>query len=641
MIPARLAIVPARWPELCLLLWVALSGSAAAQTSAQASSTASFQPSAGEQFPISSEQILGHIRHVLDWYHHVTQIEQLPGATGDLVSRDRLRDQALTAVRLTLEMGKAAAPLVTSGPKKSPGEPTSVVSQLQQATSELDSRASAIESELVGLRTEINRATPAARKTLISRRDNLAASLGLVREGQATVQQMLEFAARSALATGEGQRTLAGQVAELERSLPQAAPSSPAVATAGTAAATPFHTESAGIIALVNEAFAVRGTQRQMASLSKETDALLAELKSLRAAVAAQAREILEQSLAAARSMSPEQVPAQRQAIDSGTARFKALSAVVVPLGEQAVTLANARTTLDEWSRGVDLRLHSVTRYFALRLAVLLASVLAVLIFSDVWRRATQHYVRDPSRRRPLLILRRLVVGLALAVVVAFGLASEVGSLATFMGFLTAGIALSLQNVILSVVAYFFLIGRYGVQVGERITLVGVTGRVVDVSLLRLYLLEVAGADLHSTGRLVVLSNAVLFQPTALYKQIPGADYVWHTVTVTATPSTDIQEASRRLSDAARAVFDEYQPLIEKHHARMQAHIDFETDLPQPEVQVEVADDGLHCAVRYPVSPSHAAAIDQQMLEALREAFEKDGDLKLAASGGVTLKVDS
>ena len=46
---------------------------------------------------------------------------------------------------------------------------------------------------------------------------------------------------------------------------------------------------------------------------------------------------------------------------------------------------------------------------------------------------------------------------------------------------ITAGLAVALQNVILAVVAYFFLIGRYGVRVGDRITLAGVTGRVVEI----------------------------------------------------------------------------------------------------------------------------------------------------------------
>jgi small-conductance mechanosensitive channel len=215
---------------------------------------------------------------------------------------------------------------------------------------------------------------------------------------------------------------------------------------------------------------------------------------------------------------------------------------------------------------------------------------------------------------------------------------SEIGSIATYIGFVTAGIAVALQNVILAVVAYFFLIGRYGVRVGDRITLAGVTGRVVDIGLVRIYLMELSGPDLHGTGRMVVLSNAVLFQPTALFKQIPGADYVWHTVTLTIAATADVVEAHKRLEAAAEAVYDKYRSAIERQHAMVQRFIDFDASAPKPEVRVRLTENGLECSVRYPVELENAAVIDQQMLKALRDAFEQDSQFKLVSSGAVVLK---
>jgi small-conductance mechanosensitive channel len=215
---------------------------------------------------------------------------------------------------------------------------------------------------------------------------------------------------------------------------------------------------------------------------------------------------------------------------------------------------------------------------------------------------------------------------------------SEIGSIATYIGFVTAGIAVALQNVILAVVAYFFLIGRYGVRVGDRITMSGVTGRVVDISLVRIYLMELAGADLHATGRMVVLSNAVLFQPTALFKQIPGADFVWHTVTLTIAGTADVAEAHKRLKAAAEEVYSKYRPAIERQHAMVQRFIDFDASSPQPEVRLRLTENGLECSVRYPVELDKAALIDQQMLKALRDALEHDSQFKLVATGAVVLR---
>jgi small-conductance mechanosensitive channel len=234
-----------------------------------------------------------------------------------------------------------------------------------------------------------------------------------------------------------------------------------------------------------------------------------------------------------------------------------------------------------------------------------------------------------------------MVITIALVLVVTFNLVSQFGSIATYAGFVTAGLAVALQNVILAVVAYFFLIGRYGVRVGDRVTIAGVTGRVVDVSLFRIYLLELSGPDLHSTGRMVVLSNAVLFQPTAFFKQIPGAEYLWHSVTLTIAATADFEKAYSLLGTAANKVYDSYSAAIQRQHDLAQRFIEFETAAPAPEVRVHLTDNGLECVVRYPVVPEKSARIDQQMLEALRKALEGDEQLKLIASGGMALKSDS
>jgi len=105
---------------------------------------------------------------------------------------------------------------------------------------------------------------------------------------------------------------------------------------------------------------------------------------------------------------------------------------------------------------------------------------------SSFWRRAILRYIVDLRRRYQFLLLRRIALWFVIALVIAFGLASEFASIATFAGLLTAGVAVALQNVILAVVGYFLLIGKFGVRVGDRVEASGVTGEVVEVGLIRL-----------------------------------------------------------------------------------------------------------------------------------------------------------
>ena len=113
--------------------------------------------------------------------------------------------------------------------------------------------------------------------------------------------------------------------------------------------------------------------------------------------------------------------------------------------------------------------------------------------------------------------------------VIAFGLVSQLGSLATFAGLMTAGVAVALQNVILAMVGYFLLIGKFGVRVGDRVQVSGVVGEVVEIGLIRLHIMELAGAgtDAQPTGRVVAFSNSIVFQPNpGLFRQVPGTSFI-------------------------------------------------------------------------------------------------------------------
>ena len=570
--------------------------------------------------------------------------------------------------------------------------------RLDEAADNVAQRVATLQSQLDGVNEQLTHARGKERETLLAQQAQVTAALRLAREVQSSVQAMEDFESSSIVGDNGNLSPLQGEIADMERSVPElkrgkaggissrsssgsggastsggngASASSgasgnsggagasggtsgnsgasssggaPAGSTAaGTAAASQQHTntfrpESAGVIALVSEWLSLNNTRRQLGDFIKETDDLQEETGKVRGILTNEVRNVLGNDLAISTSTDPTQLLAQRQELEADTARFKQLSTVLVPLGEQALTVDNVAGTLDDWRTSLDGRLSTIARYLALRIAIVLGWIAVVLIISEVWRRATFRYLHDLRRRRQFTALRRVAVGIALTLVIAFGLVSEIGSIATYIGFVTAGVAVALQNVILAVVAYFFFIGRYGVRVGDRVTLAGVTGRVVDIGLVRIYLMELSGQDLHSTGRMVVLSNAVLFQPTAMFKQIPGADYVWHTVTLTVAATADVVEAHKRLKAASDEVYGKYRSAIERQHAVVQRFIDFDAASPQPEVRLRLTENGLECSVRYPVELENAAAIDQRMLKALRDALEGDDQFKLVTSGAVMLK---
>ncbi|MCU1321229.1 MAG: MscS Mechanosensitive ion channel [Acidobacteriaceae bacterium] len=272
--------------------------------------------------------------------------------------------------------------------------------------------------------------------------------------------------------------------------------------------------------------------------------------------------------------------------LESITTQFKALTAASIPLTQEIIVLEQSRVNLTAWQTSVDREYSSILHSLFLRILVVGIALALILAGGEVWTHITNKYVRDIRRRRQFLLVRRTVVGLLSAIVLLFGFVTQFNSLATFAGFITAGIAVGLQTILLSVAAYFFIIGRYGVKVGDRIIVASVTGDVIDVGLVRFYMMELAGSgtELNPTGRVAVFSNAVLFHAdTPLYKQIPGTEYAWHELIVKLTEGANYKLVCEAIMREVHTVFEGYRAQIERQHQGVERQM--QTSIGPPAIE--------------------------------------------------------
>jgi small-conductance mechanosensitive channel len=392
------------------------------------------------------------------------------------------------------------------------------------------------------------------------------------------------------------------------------------------------------LLALITDLVALTRKMHRLDQAMKSTDALSQSAQKLTAPLvanltaAAQRGDAIEQQ----ESTDPAVLAQQKRELDALTANFKQISALMLPLGKQRVLLERYKSSLANWRAAVKNDYSAEARALILRLSILGAVLIAFVALADLWRRATFRYIHDPRRRYQFLLLRRMVLWFVITVTVAFAFASELGSLATFAGLITAGIAVALQNVILAVAGYFFLIGRYGVKLGDRVQISGVTGDVVDIGLIRLHLMELGGtgADRQPTGRVVVFSNSIVFQPTAsFYKQIPGTNFVWHEVTLTLAPQTDYHLAETRMLSAVEKVYGGYREKIEQQHRQMERTLNVSVPVPRPVSRVRLSQSGLEVVIRYPIELERAAEIDDKITRELLDALEQRPKLKLVGTG--------
>ncbi len=309
-----------------------------------------------------------------------------------------------------------------------------------------------------------------------------------------------------------------------------------------------------------------------------------------------------------------------RAQLDALADQIKLDSGLLIPLGKEGVLLAQHRRNLANW-RGIIARQYaSALRTLGVRLAILAVLLALVFIAAELWRRAVMNYVRDSRRRYQLLLLRRIALWSLTILIIGFAFASELGSLVTFAGLITAGLAVAMQSVLVSIVGYFFLIGKYGVRVGDRVQIGEVTGEVIELGLVRLHLMEIGGhGQLGPTGRVVAYANSIVFQVSSgLFKQIPGVNFAWHEISLALPAGTDYATAKDKLLNAVTlALKDSHDEILRqtKEIERTTA-TGFGGD-SQPRVQLNFAGGGIEAKIRYPVHLSNTAEIDDKVSQEL------------------------
>jgi len=257
-----------------------------------------------------------------------------------------------------------------------------------------------------------------------------------------------------------------------------------------------------------------------------------------------------------------------------------------------------------------------------------------------MWRRLTFRYVEEPQRRYQLLQLRRVVVIVVVALVLLFGFASELGSLATIMGFAAAGVALALQNAIISVVGYFYLSGRFGVRVGDRVQLFGTTDDVLETSFFKITLMELVGDDhgLQPSGRAVFFPNSVVFLPNCNFsRQLPGTNFSWNELRLTLPSGSDYRLAEKRVGEIVNEVFAHYRDTVQREYRAMEQQLNIRAEVPRPQTRLQLGATGLEMIIRYPVRLATALQTADEIARRLTDAINREPGLAPLAPGNATL----
>ena len=226
--------------------------------------------------------------------------------------------------------------------------------------------------------------------------------------------------------------------------------------------------------------------------------------------------------------------------------------------------------------------------------------------------------------------LAYLTLALAIVFIIAIwvdGL-SQVG---TFLGLVSAGVAIALKDVLVDVAGWLILITKPPFEVGDRIQIGPHSGDVVDTSILHFHLLEIGNwvdSD-QSTGRVIRIPNSkIITDPIMNYTaEFP---FLWHEIPVVITFESDWQRAKKLLMEMVTEVSTETSrraaDFLQKRPSRMLISYGTVTAT----VYTSVLDHGICLSMRFLTDPRRRRQFHQVLWEGVLDLISNEPDIQLA-----------
>ena len=206
----------------------------------------------------------------------------------------------------------------------------------------------------------------------------------------------------------------------------------------------------------------------------------------------------------------------------------------------------------------------------------------------------------------------------------------DFGEAATFLGLLSAGLAVALKDPIVNLFGWFHIIFNRPFEVGHRIEIGAKKGDVLDITFFEFTLLEIGEYvdSSQSTGRIIHIPNGKVFtQPVV--NAVQGFQYIWNEIPVLITFKSNWEKAKELLLSIERdkvSNIDTLKKDLTEGERRYNVHYNILT----PTVYTSVKASGVQLTLRFLCHPKRQRATEQMIWEEILKTFNQETDIEFA-----------
>jgi len=259
-------------------------------------------------------------------------------------------------------------------------------------------------------------------------------------------------------------------------------------------------------------------------------------------------------------------------------------------------------------------------------LSIFLIWLFRYIIYHIIWKRTDDIKNRYFWKKT----LTYLSVFLTLIVLMKIWLKGLDG-ISTYLGLLSAGLAIALKDLITNIASWLFIIFRRPFTIGDRIQIGSKIGDVIDIRVFQFTLMEIGNwvdAD-QSTGRIIHIPNGkILNEDLANYSK--GFKHIWDEIPVLITFESNWKKAKLILSDIVKTHAEHLSKKAQADIKEVSKKYMILYSTLTPITYTSVKDSGVLITLRYLCEPRKRRDTKQKIWENILIEFAKNEDIDLA-----------
>jgi len=276
----------------------------------------------------------------------------------------------------------------------------------------------------------------------------------------------------------------------------------------------------------------------------------------------------------------------------------------------------------DNWGIGAEVQRKLLFSIIALAALGLIRYFIIKFIDRNVDDLKTQYFWRSGTKN---------VHNALLIIVIGIIWIELFESFATFLGLIGAGLAIALQDPIVNLVAWVFILIKRPFEIGDRIEMEGMAGDVIDIRFFQFTINEInnwVDAD-QSTGRIIHIPNGRIFKAAQANYSV-GFKFIWNEIPVLITFESNWKSAKLLLNDIIQKHGEkDIQPAKQQLTEASKKYLIYYNNI-NPVIYTSVKDSGILLTMRYLCDPKKRRVTEHRIWEDVLNTLEENKDIALA-----------